>query len=267
MSIDSKHWKGRSHIKIGHEVLNSKSWAAISAHSRALYVDLRRWMYSGANGDISATAKTIGTLGYKKSSLTKSLYELQAAGLLAKTRSGGVADGSKVCNLYRFTDMPVIAMPKKAIAASKATHDFLRFDLEKSLSVGGLKARIESTMTGLKMTAKLKREKNPRPATQDRKATLHPATQDSGLSDYPVIQESKTSEKKPESRTSSRLDGVGFGKDQMSLSILSDRHLSTNHTYRTVTPLIRKGISEIWAGASPLTSHCRPITNLAARVA
>lgn len=267
MSSDSKYWKGRSHIKIGNDVLRSKAWAAISPMSRALYVDLRRWMYSGANGDISATAKTIGTLGYKKSSLTKSLYELQAAGLLAKTRSGGVADGSKVCNLYRFTDMPVIGMPKKAIPASKATHDFLRFDLEKNLSVDGLRARIDSAMTGLKMTAKLKRAKIPRPATQDSEAPLHPATQDSGLSDYPAIQDSKTSEKKPEGCTRSGIDGVGLGKDQMLLSILPDRHLSTNHTYRTVTPLIRRGKTEIWAGASQLTSHCRPITHLVARVA
>ena len=110
-SRDSKHWSGVSHSKIRRDVQLSKAWASITPAARGIYTDMRLWMTTGANGDISATSKTLGPLGYKKNTLTKLLNELQAAGLIAKTRSGGVAQGSKVCNLYRFTDFPVIAMP------------------------------------------------------------------------------------------------------------------------------------------------------------
>lgn len=227
---DSKHWTGRSHIKIDNAVLKSKAWAAISPMSRSLYVDLRSWMFTGANGDISATSKTLGPLGYKKSSLTKCLYELQAAGLIAKTRNGGVADGSKVCCLYRFTDMPVAAMPKKGISPSKPTHDYINLEIR----VGGPKAtikevrvQIDAAMAGLKLAAKLKRQKISRPAPQDSTPLEHPATQDSGTSVYPISQDSEGDQKAIE-----RLDEYGFpGQiDEYAvkpLSILTDKHLST----------------------------------------
>lgn len=119
------NWSGVSHIRVRSDVLKSAAWKAISLPARALYVDLRTWMYTGKNGDISATFSILKELGYGKTSLAKYLRELVGAGLIAKTRSGGVAYGSKVCALYRFTDMPAYAIPQKCIEGSKPTHDHL----------------------------------------------------------------------------------------------------------------------------------------------
>lgn len=229
-SGDSKHWAGRSHIKIGNDVLKSKAWAAISPMSRSLYVDLRSWMFTGANGDISATSKTLGPLGYKKSSLTKCLYELQAAGLIAKTRNGGVANGSKVCCLYRFTDMPVIAMPKKGINMSKPTHDYITLEIRvgsPKATIKEVREQIDAAMAGLKTAAKLKRPKISHPATQESTPLEHPATQDSGTTVYPISQDSEGSQK-----AAKRLDEYGFPRriDEYAIKTfptLPDKHLST----------------------------------------
>lgn len=232
---DGKHWVGVSHVKIRNDVLRSKAWAAISPMSRSLYVDLRSWMFTGANGDIEATNKTLSALGYKKSSLSKSLYELQAAGLIAKTRNGGVADGSKVCCLYRFTDFPVIAIPKKGIHASKATYDYLNLEIrvgQPKATTQEVKSKIYEAMEAMKSSAKEKRKKNPRVATQDSKPPVRVATQDSEKPVYPVSQDSENVTKSPES-----LDGSSFtsGDNDCAnepLSILPNNHLSITNTYK-----------------------------------
>ncbi|MCY1234294.1 hypothetical protein D3C86_1508850 [compost metagenome] len=60
--------------------------------------------------------------------LAKALRQLEAVGLLRKTRKTvGVENGAKVCSLYGFTDIEVFERPKLGIVACKATDDYKSF--------------------------------------------------------------------------------------------------------------------------------------------
>lgn len=62
------------------------------------------------------------------STLADALFELQALGFIAKTRNTvGVENGSRVCCLYRFTDLPTFAFPKLYIEAHSETHEYRRY--------------------------------------------------------------------------------------------------------------------------------------------
>lgn len=190
---DAKHWINRAHVRIGHDVLQSLAWKAISPSAQGLYLNMRLWMKTGANGDISATEKTVGPLGYKKSRLTNALYELLAAGFIAKTRSGGVAQGSKVCNLYRFTDIPVIAIPKKAIAASKATFDFIKFETNR-MTLPAIKAEVTRRKAQTHDAAKRRTAKKERPDFEGNNPLGHPGIQDGERLIYPDYQDKNNGE-------------------------------------------------------------------------
>jgi hypothetical protein len=118
-------------VRIYTEVLDSPSWLALSSVSVRLYLVLRRKLFASGhnNGNISAALTTVRSSGITSSaSLAKALRELQAVGLIATTRkSVGVERGSKVCCLYRFTDQDCHAVPKLAIEAVSATHDWRKF--------------------------------------------------------------------------------------------------------------------------------------------
>lgn len=225
-SRDSKHWSGVSHCKIRRDVQQSKAWAAITPAARGLYVDMRLWMTTGANGDISATSKTLGALGYRKNTLTKLLIELQAAGLIAKTRGGGVAQGSKVCSLYRFTDFPVIAMPKKGIAGCKATYDYINLELGGA-SQAQVKACISARIAEMKAEAKAKREKKERPKIWDSKPPVRPKIWDSGSAVYPKNWDSGNDEIMAQPLVSKRVSGGEMVSGQNPLSIPKFGNLST----------------------------------------
>jgi hypothetical protein len=92
-------------------------------------MDLRARVRSNNNGDISAPLSELRHRGWCSAvTLAKALRQLEAVGLLAKTRKTvGVERGSKMCNLYRFTDLEVLELPKKGIDACKATHDYKVF--------------------------------------------------------------------------------------------------------------------------------------------
>lgn len=82
------------------------------------------------NGNISAALKDLKHRGWKSpTTLAKALRQLEACGLIAKTRKTiGVENGSTLCNLYRFTDMPVSRRPDLGIESSRATHDYKRIE-------------------------------------------------------------------------------------------------------------------------------------------
>lgn len=118
-----------AHIRITLRLLNSPAYLALSWSARALFVDLRSKLKSTNNGNINATLSELRHRGWRSpSTLAKGLRELEAAGLIAKTRkTNGVEYGCKVCNLYRFTDLEVFELAKLFIDASKPTHDYLKF--------------------------------------------------------------------------------------------------------------------------------------------
>jgi hypothetical protein len=102
---------------------------ALGFSSRALYIQLRLKLKQTNNGNIDATHATLKHAGFKSSStLAKALRELETVGLIDKTRQGGIANGGKVCNLYRFTDKPTMEFPKIGINAMRATHEWKRWE-------------------------------------------------------------------------------------------------------------------------------------------
>jgi hypothetical protein len=116
------------HVRIYWEILDSHAWHALSWADIGLYVALRRKLKGTNNGNIEATLGSLRHFGITSSaSLSKGLRALQAVGLLAKTRQGGVASGGKLCCLYRFTDVPVLDHPKQGVKATRATDEWKRF--------------------------------------------------------------------------------------------------------------------------------------------
>jgi hypothetical protein len=110
------------------DLLNSTAWSVLGYAARSLFLDLRASVTSTNNGNISATLKDLKHRGWTSSAtLANALYELQALGFLVKTRGGGVETGSKVCNLYAFTDLEVFEVPRLGLTARKASHAYLRF--------------------------------------------------------------------------------------------------------------------------------------------
>jgi len=115
-----------SFCRVYHVVLDSPAWAVLSWSAQGLYLAMRRKVGAANNGNIEATLATLKHSGFTSAStLAKALRELLAVGLIAKTRStSGVEHGSKVCCLYRFTDIDCYAIPKLGLEAVAASNDW-----------------------------------------------------------------------------------------------------------------------------------------------
>lgn len=121
--------KVEQHYRTPLAVANSPAWRVLHFSSKALWGDMRATLTSFNNGDISAALSQLKHRGWSSpSTLAKALRQLEAMGFIAATRRTiGVERGSKVCNLYRFTDIEVFEQSKKNIEAVKATRDWVRF--------------------------------------------------------------------------------------------------------------------------------------------
>lgn len=114
-----------AHARLYESIGRSPAWLALGFSARALYMELRLKLKQTNNGNIDATLAVLKHAGFKSSStLAKGLRELETVGLIDKTRQGGIANGGKVCNLYRFTDKPTLEMKKIGIVPTRATHEW-----------------------------------------------------------------------------------------------------------------------------------------------
>ncbi|CAN7528616.1 hypothetical protein LJR260_003516 [Variovorax paradoxus] len=129
MGRDKRPGPVAPHIRIDLSLLRSPAFIALDWTARALFVDLRSRMGGFNNGDISAPLSELKHRGWASSTtLAKALRQLEAVGLLRKTRKTiGVDRGSKLCNLYRFTDIEVFERKNLGIDACKATDDYKAF--------------------------------------------------------------------------------------------------------------------------------------------
>lgn len=121
--------KYEAHIRVTLALLDSPAYIALDWSARSLFTDMRSKLRGSNNGNINAALTELRHRGWRSPvTLAKALRQLEAVGLIAKTRQTiGVIRGSKVCNLYRFTDLDTLEFPKLQIAATKATHDYKRF--------------------------------------------------------------------------------------------------------------------------------------------
>lgn len=148
-----------AHIRIPLEMLNSPAFIALDWTSRALFIDLRSKLRSTNNGNINATLDELRHRGWASSAtLAKAIRQLEALGFIRKTRETvGVVRGSKLCNLYRFTDEECFEVPKLSIEAAKATNEWRSFTkLRHALAVAEASAehgQKKSTLQKLKPDA------------------------------------------------------------------------------------------------------------------
>jgi hypothetical protein len=129
------------HIRVYVSLLNCPAYRVLGYPAKALFVDLRSLVNGTNNGNLSAALSDMKHKGWTAAAtLSRALYELRAMGFLAVTRAGGLKMGTRVCQLYRFTDLEVYEQPKVGVQACKATHDYLRFasvgDAERALREG-----------------------------------------------------------------------------------------------------------------------------------
>jgi hypothetical protein len=116
------------HVRLYWELVDSVAWRALSWADRGLYIALRRKLLNTNNGNIAASLATLRHAGVTSSaSLAKGLRALMTAGFIDKTRQGGIAYGTKVCSLYRFTDEAVFDNLRLGIAAMRATNEWQAF--------------------------------------------------------------------------------------------------------------------------------------------
>lgn len=116
------------HIRIYCSMFDSMAWTALDYSAVCLYLSMRRSLLRTNNGNISATLETLRHRGFCSSAtLAKGLRSLQAVGLIAQTRQGGIARGSRFCSLYRFTDEITYEHPKHGVVATPATNEWKSF--------------------------------------------------------------------------------------------------------------------------------------------
>jgi len=116
------------YISLYYDLLHSPAYRVLSSAGKTLLIDLRMSFNGSNNGNINAVFSELKHKGWKSpATLSKSLYELRSLGFIAVTRAGGLKQGTRVCSLYRFTDLPVFDIPKQNIQAVKATHDYKAF--------------------------------------------------------------------------------------------------------------------------------------------
>lgn len=134
------------HVRVYCSLLNSPAWRVLGTSAVKLFMDLRAKETGMNNGNLSATLTDMKHRGWSSSAtLAKALYELRAMGFIAVTREGGLKMGTRVCTLYRFTDIVVFDQPKVGVQACKPTHDYRSFesvrDAERALAEGFEKLR------------------------------------------------------------------------------------------------------------------------------
>jgi len=136
------------HVRLYWVLLDSMAWRALGWADQGLYIAMRRKLQGSNNGNIEATLATLRHSGITSTaSLAKGLRALLAVGLIDRTRQGGLSQGRKVCNLFRFTDEPVLEHPKLEIPAMKATNDW-REHTTLASAQAAIQAAHKASLTG-----------------------------------------------------------------------------------------------------------------------
>ncbi|MFC7462702.1 hypothetical protein [Hydrogenophaga defluvii] len=170
------------HARIYWSIIDSMAWRGLGYASQSLYVVLRRKLQSTNNGNISAALGDLKHYGWRSSAtLTRALRELQAVGLIAVTRQGGIAYGQKVCNLYRFTDEPAFEYPKLGLKACNATNEWQAFQ-----TVVEVRQAIQNSLGLQKM----------KPADSENEASTRFCASDSEAVSISLVQKVKQSSKR-----------------------------------------------------------------------
>lgn len=132
--------KDQAHSRLYKHIQNSPAWLCLSASDQRAYLALMFPLGSTNNGILSLTNTQAKHHGIKsKVTLAKNLRALTAVGLIARTRQGGAKrDGTRLPNLYRFTDRETLDFPHLYIEKMKATNEWKGIE---SIAIGRAKIR------------------------------------------------------------------------------------------------------------------------------
>jgi len=98
-----------SFLGIPKQVLESKSYLALSPHAIKLLIDIAMQFRGSNNGDLQAAFSLMRQRGWKSTStLYKALSELEHFGFIEKSRQGG----RNRCNLFAITWRPIDDCPR-----------------------------------------------------------------------------------------------------------------------------------------------------------
>ena len=133
MSRSKKTEKVEQFLKLNHPLLDSHAFLALSPFAVKLFLDLLRKYNGYNNGNINATFQSLKTRGWSSpTTLACAIRQLEAAGFIAKTRKTiGVHQGSKICNLYRFTHIDCLVDKKLDLPYIMASKDYEVFKTKK----------------------------------------------------------------------------------------------------------------------------------------
>lgn len=115
-----------AHARLYWDLMDSPAWKCLTATDQRAYLLLLRQKMSFNNGDLSLPFTYARHYGVSnEGTLAKNLRALCAVGLIAVTRrTAHKMDGTRLPNLYRLTDYPVLPMPGKFIEACKETNEW-----------------------------------------------------------------------------------------------------------------------------------------------
>lgn len=117
------------HVRLYWELLDCPAWRALSHADIRVYLAMRRKLGKTNNGDINATLTEMRHAGITSSStLSMALQRLETLGFIVKTRQGGIANGGKLCSLFRFTDEVTYDIAKAGVKSSPASHEWRAFE-------------------------------------------------------------------------------------------------------------------------------------------
>lgn len=117
------------HVRLYWELMDCPAWRVLSHADVRVYLAMRRKLGKTNNGDINATLTEMKHAGITSSStLSMALQRLEALGFIVKTRQGGIANGGKLCSLFRFTDEVTYDIAKAGVKSGLATHEWRRFE-------------------------------------------------------------------------------------------------------------------------------------------
>lgn len=236
------------HIRVYTSLLDCPAWRVLRFASKALFFDLRAKVNGSNNGNIEATLTTLKHRGWTHpGTLSNALYELRALGFIAMTRGGGVEHGSRVCSLYRFTDLAVAEHPALAIPASPATQEYTRFtavnEAEAALRTG-VKELHEKAVEKKKEAAARKKTtlRNSYP-TDTKNVAVEAFSNTKNVAETPSTATKNVAEKPAEKRRKSA--------PNKALREVARKNDSDSHCYEKRSPLYVTRVKSSKAAAAP----------------
>ena len=133
------------HARLYYSIANSPAWCALSPSAKALWCDMRVQVGATNNGAATTALAILKHKGWSsRHTIARARNELICLGFIELTVQGGICNGGKTPNLYRFTDLPMYELPKHRLARCNAVHLYRKFG-GLSEAKGALRAaRLES---------------------------------------------------------------------------------------------------------------------------